>query len=144
METEPARKCTKARNPRGCSRSFYFDVDKRIRVFKNFNLKTLNIGERLIETSMKGTDTGLYSSSDRKWKHIPHNKTSRVELDDVGKHINSFPVVNAHFSWKDTQRMFRGHDLNIKKRYHLYKTEWNQKNKKYVSHARYRNIFKKE
>ena len=145
METEPARKCTKARSPRGCSRSFYFDVDeKRIRVCKNFYLKTLNIGERLIETSMKGKETGVYSSSDRRGKHSPHNKTPRVMLDDVRKHINSFPVVDAHYTRKDTQRMFLCHDLNIKKMYHLYKTECIQQNKKYVSHAKYRNIFNNE
>jgi hypothetical protein len=49
--------------------------------------------------------------------YTPHTKTA---LDWVRKHIESFPVVDGHYTRKDSSRKYLGADLNIMRMYQLY------------------------
>ena len=93
---------------------FSFQINShQIRVCKSFFLKTLNIGERCVTTALKSQSAGTYSKTDDRGQHPPHNRTPATNLDDVGKHIESFPVVDAHYTRQDTNRKFIGCGLNI-------------------------------
>jgi len=41
------------------------------------------------------------------------NKTPEESLNYVRAHVESFPVIDAHYSRKDTKRNFLVSDLNI-------------------------------
>ena len=62
---------------------------------------------------MKCKSSGIFLSTDKRGKHLPHNKTPEAVINEVKSHIESFPVVEAHYTRKDTKRQFLGTDLNI-------------------------------
>lgn len=93
----------------------------RHRVCKNFFLRTLDIGERTVYHNLSNQEYGMYTSSDRRGKHTPTNKTPEHKLRSVKEHIESFPLLDPHYTRKDSNRRFLGSDLSINKMYYLYK-----------------------
>ena len=93
---------------------------------------------------MRGKISGMFKEKDKRGRHSPHNKTPKETIQCVRKHIESFPVVDPHYTRKDTSRQFLCSDLNISKMYSLYKEQCQSLKTKCVSHAKYRNIFNSE
>ncbi len=85
--------------------------------------------------------SGYPVMSDDRGKHKPSNKLSNTDYDDVCKHIQSFPVMEAHYVRKDTSKQFLAANLNLTELYRLYKKMKNEKNEKPISKTKYRNIF---
>lgn len=120
------------------SRAYFFD-QKRVCI--SFFLNTLDIGERTVDRSLRSKHSGTFATTDKRGKHVPHNITPDSMVEDIPKHIESFPVHEAHYTRKDTNRKFLGQDLNIRKMYSLYKEECKNKGKRHTSESKYRAIF---
>ena len=74
------------------SRKFYLPVNnKRVRVCKSFFLKTLNIGKKVIEWTLKRKRQGNFDGTDMRGKHAPANKTNDHAVLYIKRHIESFP-----------------------------------------------------
>ncbi|CAC5401173.1 unnamed protein product [Mytilus coruscus] len=67
-------------------------------------------------------------------------------MDLVRRHIESFLVVDGHYTRKDSNRKYLGADLNIKRMYELYIVQCKDQipEKDIVSQAVYRKIFNEE
>ena len=147
VEAKPARikTTTKGNRKRTLSRTFVFKVNNEsIRVCKMFYLKTLDIGEKVVQCAMKRNKVGTFASSDQRGSQAPANKTPDASVDFVRKHIESFPVMDPHYTRKDTNRKFLGTELNITKMYRLYKEKCQTSKMKPVGAAKYRKIFCEE
>lgn len=113
-------------------------------VCKKFFRATLDIGEAYINHALKGKSEGHFQGFDNRGRHTPANKTPEYKLKKVREHIESFPVVDAHYTRKDSNRKFLGHDLNITKMYELYTNERKEEGDEEVPLSMYRHIFNHE
>ena len=113
-------------------------------VCKKFFRATLDIGEAYINHALKGKSEGHFQGLDNRGRHTPANKIPEYKLQKVREHIESFPVVDAHYTRKDSNRRFLGHDLNITKMYELYKNERQEEGDEEVTLSMYRHIFNHE
>ena len=102
-------------------RSYPFEVNESKKtVCKKFFLHTLNIGESYVNRAMENKRGGVFVGTDKRGRHIPHNKTSTNALEAVRNHIESFPVVDGHYTRKSSNRKYLGSDLNISQMYQRY------------------------
>lgn len=83
-ENTPERVRSSARKRRMYSRSF--DHDNK-RVCKDFFLSTLNIGNRVLKTTLKSSSTGILTIFDKRGNHTPHNKTPEAVINHVRQHL---------------------------------------------------------
>jgi hypothetical protein len=44
----------------------------------------------------------MFKEKDKRGRHSPHNETPKEAIQFVRKHIESFPVVDPHYTRKDT------------------------------------------
>ncbi|CAH1102952.1 unnamed protein product [Psylliodes chrysocephalus] len=124
------------------TKCYFQREDKKIQVCQNFFLRTLCISKDvLMDACVKMNEIGVYSSEDRRGKHTPINKTSPEALSMVKQHIESFPVMESHYSRKDTKKQYLESNLSIKKMYHSYKELCEIKQTKPVSEYCYRSVF---
>ena len=86
---------------------------------------------------------GVFDGDDERGKHVPPNKTSQKAIDKVKEHIESFPVVEGHYTRNDSNRKYLGAELNITRMYQLYLEEYKGQlsEKDIVSQAVYRKVF---
>ena len=124
-------------------RQFYVTVDgQRERVCKNFFLSTLAVSNHYLEHALQNSQNGMYvRTAESRGNTRPHNKTPDAAVENVKRHIRSFPVVPSHYTRKDTQREYLASDLNIKKMHELYTEECEKEGTKPVSSRQYRKIF---
>jgi len=124
------------------ARTFSFQVKgQNLRVCKQFFISTLGIGRKTVETALKKKSNTSSPIRDKRGRHTPYNKTPTEDLDSVREHIESFPVLESHYSRKDTNRKYLNTDLSIRKIYELYKTEFQKNRHKFVKELVYRHIF---
>jgi len=95
----------------------------------------------MVYHALANQEHGIFTSHDKRGKHIPKNKTPDDKLKNVKDHIESFPVMDAHYIRKDTHRKYLGSDLSINKMYELYQEECNAKGNQSVSRGVYRKVF---
>ena len=127
------------------SRKYYLPVEnQRKQVCKSFFLNTLNIGKKTIECSLKRKVHGSFAGTDRRGRHVPANKTDDLTMYHIKNHIESFPVVESHYTRKSTSRKFLSQDLSIRKMHELYEATCNENQLEAVSEKVYRNVFCKE
>ncbi|CAC5362185.1 unnamed protein product [Mytilus coruscus] len=95
---------------------------------------------------MENQRSGVFVGIDKRGRHTPHNKTSDAALKAIRSHIESFPVVDGHYTRKDSNRKYLGAELNISRMYQLYqeKNKDNLPDTQIVSQAIYRKIFNEE
>lgn len=142
MENEPQRIKLQAKTRRKRSRIFSLVVEQqRLRVCKSFFMKTLDLGEKAIEYAVTRSSAGAFTTKDKRGQHTPHNKTPEAKVEEIKRYIESFPVVDGHYTRKDSKRQYLGSDLNIRKMYNLYRQECKSNKKKASSEQTYRNIF---
>lgn len=84
--------------------------------------------------------------TDKRGKHEPHNKTTKYAMEVVRKHIESFPVVDGHYTRKDSNRKYLVADLNITRMHQLYLEQCKGEipEKDIVSQSVYRKVFNEE
>lgn len=120
----PKRVLRQAQRPKTLSREYHFQVNGvRIRVCKTFFIRTLDVGEKTVTYAMKNKGGQTCGTSDNRGRKSSHNKTPVQTVEDIKRHIESFLVVEAHYTRKDTNRQFLGQDLSINKMYDLYKEQ---------------------
>ncbi|KAJ8912367.1 hypothetical protein NQ315_014734 [Exocentrus adspersus] len=95
----------------------------------------------ILDAISKRDSLGCYSSEDKRGKREPINKTNAEDVKFVKEHIESFPVMESHYTRKDTLRKYLDSTLNIKKMYLLYTEKCKEHNRKPVSENKYRRIF---
>lgn len=97
-------------------RSYSLNVDgNHIKICKKFFLTTLGISETFANNALQNQQDGVFVGEDKRGKHAPYNKTANTAMDLVRRHIESFPVVDGHYTRKDSNRKYLGADLNIKR-----------------------------
>ena len=99
------RKRTKRRPNR-----FYLrgENEVKIQVCKSFFLKTLCI-------SHNKNEHVIFLGSDRRGKHVPHNKTKEEHVEAVKSHIKSFQAMESHYKRASSKRLYLDPNLTIKK-----------------------------
>lgn len=126
------------------ARKFFLEIEsEKYSVCKKFFMNTLSIGRAYIDHAMKCKKDGHFTGNDLRGKHVPHNKLSKSRIDEVKKHIESFPRVNAHYVRKETNRQFLAPELTLRKMYDLYVEECKSNDRDPVKLETYRNVFNK-
>ncbi|CAC5417836.1 unnamed protein product [Mytilus coruscus] len=69
---------------------------------RNFFLTTLGISETFANNALQNQQDGV--GEDKRGKHAPYNKTTNTAMDLVRRHIESFPVVDGHYTRKDSNK----------------------------------------
>lgn len=135
--------CNRKKKARNDSKSFFFQsAESRARVCKSFFIKTLCISKEVIEHAFKNKGEGrLFCGVDKRGKKDPHNKTKPEEYEKVKSHIESFPVMESHYSRQSTKRQYLHSKLSIAKMYSLYKEVCVTDGSRPVSLITYRRIF---
>lgn len=97
------------------------------------------ITNRRTQTLKKSLAMRGMAPVDGRGKHTnrPH-KLSQDKIDTICEHIKSFKARNAHYSLCDTKKKYLSEELNIKKMFELYLTQYPQGQ---VSYEIYRQIF---
>lgn len=124
------------------SRTYFLPSGKeRVRVCKQFFMRTLCVGDKLIRYTLSKKQHSGFAGADKRGKHTPSNKTDDTRKQYIKKHIESFPVVESHYTRKSTKRKYLSQDLTIRKMYDLYKIKCEEDNNRAVSEMVYRKIF---
>jgi hypothetical protein len=138
----PKRMLRQAQKPKTLSREYHFQVNGvRIRVCKTFFIRTLDVGETTVTYAMKNKGGQTCGTSDNRGGKSPHSKTPVQTVEDIKRHTESMPIVEAHYTRKDTNRQFLGQDLPINKMYDLYKEQCINARKRPASLYMYRKTF---
>lgn len=127
--------------PRQTAKKYFFiHNDIKTRVCQQFFLSTLNISNRCVISAFLGRDEfgGHFSAEDKRGKKPPINKTSQEIIDNVKKHIESFPSMESHYCRKNSQRKYLDSQLSIRKMYDLFKKQHPQST---ISETTYRRTF---
>jgi hypothetical protein len=114
------------------------------RVCKSFYCKTLCISSKRVRRALQEkTSTNSFGGQDYRIGKKPSNKTTDEQEQGVNSHINSFPKMDPHYCRRDSTKQYLSPDLNIRKMFHLYKTDFcvRQNIVNPVSYTKYRNIF---
>ncbi|KAK3107527.1 hypothetical protein FSP39_016707 [Pinctada imbricata] len=136
-----------AKKRRQVYRTYSFEVDGiRTPVCKKFFMSTLSVGESYVDHAMKNKSGGVFAGSDMRGRHKPYNKTTERAAQLVREHIESFPALEGHYTRKDSNRRYLGHELNITKMYELYLElhKGKLREDELVSQPIYRRIFNEE
>ena len=129
------------------SRAYFLPLhEERIRMCKQFFLRTLAISDKLVRCTPSRKKHGTFAGEDGRGKHPPANKTGETKREYVKQHIESFPAVDSHYKRKETRRKILAHGLSINKMYDLYLGKIKDEGKEHlqVSSYVYRDIFCKE
>ncbi|KAL4713228.1 hypothetical protein ACJJTC_013158 [Scirpophaga incertulas] len=134
------------RDQRAYTKKCYFiNNDVKIQVCQNFFTKTLNIGPSVVfDAVKKRNSTGNFNTVDNRGKHEPSNKTKPQIMEEVRRHIESFPCMESHYTRRDTNKKYLAADLNIRKMYTLYKQLCQKENIEAVNELTYRRVFATE
>ena len=130
---------------RNFRKEFYLPKDgDEIRVCKGFFTNTLDISESVLDIALKKKRE--YGNGFARKDQRGHHPKSRRNLDDclvneVKKHIESFPTVDPHYVRKKSQRKYLDSRLNITKMYELYTTKMKERGTRCVRYNTYRHIF---
>jgi hypothetical protein len=126
-------------------RVYSFEVDGQTHyVCKRFVMTTLSVGEAYIDHALSNKSDGIFTGTEMRGKHTPHNKTKAELKAKVKQHIESFPTVEGHYTRRESTRKYLGADLNITRMYQLYIEECKSKGVDTVTQAIYRKIFNEE
>lgn len=116
--------------------------NNKIRVCKNFFLKTLCISNGPVKTIFQNRSeyTGTFNGVDKRGHKIPLNKTSEEWISKIKLHIESFPTMESHYCRKDSKKKYLDPTLIIAKMYELFQNLYKAQNNLPKEHV-YRNIF---
>lgn len=107
MDIEPKYRYTNAQNPRCFNKAYHFTVNnKRIRVCKTFFKSTLDITDRMIQTTKTKYDANRMVQEDFRGRHENHKKISAELVSDIKEHINSIPRNESHYLRSMTSREY--------------------------------------
>ncbi|XP_072375619.1 uncharacterized protein [Diabrotica undecimpunctata] len=139
--------CRRVRSGTGAlktaSRYYHFlNQGKKIRVCKNFFLRTLCISHGPVDKAFSGAnDIGIFAANDKRGKKKPANKTKPDIIASIKAHVQSFPTMASHYCRSSTKREYLDSNLSIAKMYELYVEDCKKTGKEYASQITYRRIF---
>lgn len=93
---------------------------EKVEVCKTFFLNTLDITDTTVDTALKKKTDGGIILPDKRGKKTPSNKLPEETRNSIRAHIESFPVIESHYSRERTNKKYLGTDLNLAKMYSLY------------------------
>lgn len=143
-ERPPKMRSASSEKQRSSTREFVLNLDTNQRVCKDFFMKTLDIGPKMIEIALKKKSGGTAAMGDKRGRHVPANKTKDDMLHRIRKHIESFPKMNSHYARKDTSREFLSADLNVRKMYNLFSSKCQTDGVDTCTEKTYRKVFNEE
>lgn len=111
-------------------------------VCREFFMATINVTDAFIRGSLAKKTMEGFLESDKRGKHIPHNKLTDGQEAFIRNHILSFPAVESHYCRKNTNRRYLDSQLNISMMHRLYQEKCSTENQKSASLVKYRRIFK--
>ncbi|CAG4958791.1 unnamed protein product [Colias eurytheme] len=123
---------------------FFIIENEKINVCQDFFCRTLSISPGVIANAIKQRNSfGQYAKEQEpRGRREPPNKTSPEAVNDVKRHIASFPSMESHYVRKKTKRQYIQAGLTLSKMYSLYENECKEKNvAPAVSEMTYRRIF---
>lgn len=128
---------------RSNAKSYFFaKKESKHQVCQSFFCKTLCISNiPIIKAFQNKSDSGEFSGTDNRGRKAPANKTPEDLILRVKKHIESFPVVESHYTRKSSKRLYLDPNLNIKKMFDLFMEECKEQQLPGVSLITYRRIF---
>lgn len=87
---------------------FFVTVNgSKLRVCKEFFLKTLNISAKPVTNAYKRCDSSrAIHIPSRQGRHTPHHKLKSTYREAIIRHINSFPRIPSHYCRKTTRREY--------------------------------------
>ncbi|CAH1109438.1 unnamed protein product [Psylliodes chrysocephalus] len=145
VKTRRVVKSSQKRDRSFTKKCFFKKNNERIQVCQKFFTKTLCICPDVVADAIDKVDSvGCYGSEDLRGKHEPANKVKQEVLIHVKKHIESFPVMESHYTRKDTSRQYLDPNLNIRKMYLLYIEQCKENQLIPVSEMKYRSVFGQE
>lgn len=140
----PQYRYLKEGSGRGYNIAYYFTIDEsRIRVCKQFFMKTLDIGDKFIRNCWKKIDECGVLEKEKRGKHTKKKVDDGLK-EQVRAHIRSFPKIESHYLRAQTSKEYLDGSLTIAEMYRLY-TENQVRNKlPAVKLNVYREIFNTE
>ena len=99
----------------------YFHAEgQEKRVCKQFFLRTLDTSEAPVNSVLKErSENNSFVGEDKRGKHTPSNQTPEKDLHHVRRHIESFPIIESHYTRKDSKIKYLDEKLSIAKMYAL-------------------------
>ena len=124
------------------ARVYSFEIGQQvIQVCKKFFLATLCVGESYVVHALANKVTGHFQGGEKRGKYPSANKTSDEMIGEVKNHIKSFPTVESHYIWKDSNRQYLEPILSVPKMYDLYKAKCQEEQRPSVNLSMYCRIF---
>lgn len=108
---------------------------------KKFFQGTLSVCDGSITNALKRKKVNGPPESDKKGKHVPHNKTKSTDEERVCRFIEKFPAYESRYCRRDSSRKYLSPDLNMTIMFKLYEEECNLKSHRAVSLYMFRHIF---
>lgn len=101
---------------------YTFNPTKKVRVCKQFFLKTLAISHDPVDKAFEGleSENGVFIKDDNRDKTQATNKTSSDVISERKFHIEKFPTIAFHYCRASTKRKYLDPTLLIVKMYELY------------------------
>lgn len=129
---------------RGNNIAYYFTIsEEKVRVCKQFFMKTISVGDKMIRNCWKKVNDCGVIEKDRRGKHTKH-KVSDAMKDEVRQHIGKFPKVESHYLRAQTKKEYLDGSLTIAEMYRMYVEEQKSKSLSCVKHKMYADIFNNE
>lgn len=106
---------------RGYNTAYYFTVgEEKIRVCKDYFMKTLDIGDKFIRNAFKKLDRSGVLEKERRGSHGNQRKISEAVKNDIRNHIRSFPRIESHYLRAQSSREYLDGSLTLSEMYPLY------------------------
>jgi hypothetical protein len=87
------------------SHQYYLSVENnRMRVCKNFFMKTIDIERKTIDYTVKRKQHGVFRDTDMRGKQPSKNKIEKRTIEVVHRHIRSFTKMESHHSRKNENK----------------------------------------
>jgi len=126
--------------------TFSLNSSMKVRVCKQFFLKTLEISHGPVDKAFEGvgSENGMFIKNDDRGKTPATNKTPSDVIYEIKSHIEKFPTIESHYCRATTKRKYLDPTLSIAKMYELYLQDCKSReldSKYFVCLTVYRNIF---
>ncbi|KAF0747810.1 Uncharacterized protein FWK35_00027098 [Aphis craccivora] len=102
--------------------TFSLNSSMKVRVCKQFFLKTLEISHGPVDKAFEGvgSENGMFIKNDDRGKTPATNKTPSDVIYEIKSHIEKFPTIESHYCRATTKRKYLDPTLSIAKMYELY------------------------
>lgn len=146
IQINPIKRATVCKTPTSKNRqySYAYHVENNglhiqlcQKCFRHTLGETDNFIKSVAKKKLETDDFDTYLG-DRRGKSVPPKKLNSEKIEEIKKHISSFPAYESHYTRAHTSQMYLEADLTLAKMYKLYCSS----NSAPVSLSKYSEIFK--